>query len=174
MKKRLCLVLALIVLTAGTAAAQKPFYNKEFKFGFKYPARSVLEKQDPDAIAASPNFKSLARITLTHPGKGLFDGTAAVSAANITSDACRALSTQEGDKPLKKRFGTVTFTKTTEIEGGMESVHPAEFYRTFRNGTCYEVFLMVGMEKYPKHRVSDRPAFEQLYTILRTFYFRYK
>ena len=32
------LLAALVVLTAGWAAAQKSFYDKEFKVGFKYPA----------------------------------------------------------------------------------------------------------------------------------------
>ena len=166
----MCLTLAFVLLTAGAVSAEKRFYNKEFKLGFKYPAASKLIK-DPDTIAASPNFTGLAHITLAHPGKGLFDGTAAISAANITRSACRELSTAE-DKPRKKKFGTVTFDKTTYVEGGMESVLPVELYRTFHNDICYEIRLMVGMEKYPKHPINDRPGFEQLYTILRTLYFR--
>jgi hypothetical protein len=171
MKKRLCLALVVIIVAAGTAAAQKRFYNGEFRFGFKYPARSKLVR-DSDTIAAAPNFKGLAYITLNRPGRGLYDATAAVSAGNITREACRALSTAEDDKPQKKKFGTVTFDKTTYVEGGMESVLPVENYRTYRKGICYEVRLMVGMEKYPKRRINDSTAFEQLYTVLRTFYFR--
>ena len=100
MNKRLCLALVVIMVTAGTAAAQKRFYNREFRFGFKYPARSKFIR-DSDTIAAAPNFKGLAYITLNKPGRGLFDATAAVAAANITREACRALSTAEDDKPRK-------------------------------------------------------------------------
>lgn len=170
MKKQICLALTIVLLAAASASAQKRFYNKEFKFGFKYPAGSKLVK-DPDTIAASPNFTGLAYITLAQAGRGLFGATAAVAAANITEDACSALSTAE-DNPRKKKFGTVTFDQTKYVEGGMESVQPVELYRTFHKGTCYEIRLMVGMEKYPKRRISDRPGFEQLYTILRTAYFR--
>ena len=145
MKKRICLVLTLVFLAAGTVTAQKRFYNKEFKFGFKYPAGSKLSR-NPDSALADPPLKGLAEVSLANPGRGVFDATATVSAANMTRDACRALSTAE-DQPRKKKFGTVTFDKTTEIEGGMESVHPLESYRTFRNGVCYEARLMMGMEK---------------------------
>lgn len=170
MKRQIFLVSALILLMAASAWTQKSFYNKEFNVGFKTPAGSKLVR-DPDTIAASTGFKGLAYITLARPGRGLFGAEAAVAAANITQSACRALSTEE-DKPVKKRFGTVTFDKTTYVEGGMESVHPVESYRTFHSGVCYEIRLMVGMEKYPKRRVSGAPGFEKLYAILRTFYFR--
>ena len=170
MKKRICLALALITVAGTAAVAQKRFYDREFRFGFQYPRGSKLSR-DSDTIAAAPNFKGLAFITLSRPGRGIYDATAAVSAANITREACRALSTAE-DSPQKKRFGTVTFDKTAWIEGGMESVHPVEFYRTFHKGTCYEVRLMVGMEKYPRRRINDGAAFGQLHTILSTFYFR--
>jgi hypothetical protein len=169
MRMRLPLTLILIAVMAGASAAQKRFYNREFRFGFKYPAASKLTKNS-DMIAAASNFKGLAYITLNKPGRRLYDATAAVSAANITGDACRALSAE--DNASKRKLGTVTYDKSTYIEGGMESVAPVETYRTFHNGICYEIRLMVGMEKYPRRPISDRPAFEQLYTILRTMYFR--
>jgi hypothetical protein len=166
----MCLAIIFIIFATLTGSAQKRFYNREFGFGFRYPVRSKLLR-DSDTIAAAPNFKGLAFITLDRPGRGIYDATAAISAANITRDACHALSANE-DTPQKKRFGTVTFEKTAFIEGGMESVHPVEFYRTFHKDTCYEIRLMVGMEKFPKRRINDAAAFEQLRTILRTFYFR--
>src|SRR4051794_12533098 len=86
MKMRIPLALILIAVMAGAAAAQKRFYNKEFKFGFKYPAGSKLVK-DQDTIAAAPNFKGMAYITLTKPGKRLFDASAAVPAGDITRSA---------------------------------------------------------------------------------------
>ena len=170
MKKRICLALTFVFIMAGAAAAQKSFYNKEFKFGLKYPAGSKLIK-DLDTIAATPDLKPLAYMSLKKPGRGLYEVAAYVSAANMTRAACRALSANE-DNPRKKKFGTITFDKTTEIDGGMESVHPIEFYRTFHSGTCYEVRLMLAMDKYPKHPINESAAFARLYTILRTFHFR--
>ncbi|MBV9217068.1 MAG: hypothetical protein JO053_12915 [Acidobacteria bacterium] len=170
MRKQILLALAFVLLLAGAAAAQKSFYNKEFKFGFKSPVGTKL-KTDADSLFASDPLKAIVNVELTNPGRGLFDAEATISAAQITKDACHALSTAD-DKPTKKKFGTNTFEMTEEIEGGMESVHPQEFYRTFHNGVCYEVRIIVGMEKYPKRRVSERPAFERMYAILRTFYFK--
>jgi len=170
MKKRISLVLTFVFLTAGGVTAQRSFYNKEFKFGFKYPAGSKLSR-NPHSMFANGTLKGLAQVSLTNPGRGLGGAAATVSAANMTQDACRALSVAE-DQPRKKKFGTVTFDKTAWVEGGMESVHPLEVYRTFHSGVCYEVLLEMGMEKYPKRRVNESAAFNRLYVILRTFYFR--
>lgn len=164
------MILTLIFLTAGAVAAQKTFYNKEFKFGFTYAAGLKLST-NPDDLQDAPPLKGLAQLSITNPGRGLFDATANIAAGPMTLAECRALSTAE-DKPRKKTFGTVTFDKTEEIEGGMETVHPQEFYRTFHNGVCYEARLGVGMEKNPKRAVNDAAAFERLYGILRTFYFK--
>ena len=170
MKNRVCLALTLILLTAGAAAAQKGFYNKEFKFGFKYPVGSKLRK-DLDSIDQTEGLKGLAYVTLPVPGRGMYEVAAYVSAGNITRTACQALSTD--DETLhKKKFGTITFDKTTEVEGGMESVQPREYYRTFLGSTCYESRLMLSMEKYPKRRINERAAFDRLLPILRTFYVR--
>jgi len=170
MKKQICLALTLLVITTGTAAAQKKFYNKEFKFGFTYPAGSKIIK-DLGSIDVTQDLKPLSYLTLPKAGRGMYEVAAYVSAGNITSDACRALSTAE-DTPRKKKFGTVTFAKTAYVEGGMESSHPREYYRTFQGGTCYEVRLMLSMDKYPKRPINTNAAFARLYPILRTFYVR--
>lgn len=171
MKKQIFLGLTIVFFMAGTAAAQKSFHNKKFKFGFRAPAGSKL-KTDADSLYAEPPLKGLIQVSLVKPGRGLYDATATVSAANTTKDECRALSTAEEDKPRRKKFGTTTFYKTEFVEGGMESVHPVENYRTFHRGVCYEVRIMVGMEKYPKRPVKSQAVFTRLYTILRTLYFR--
>ena len=170
MEKRVFTILAVVLLAAGGVSAQKKFYNKEFKVGFTLPVNSKLVSTGGSG-AAQPPLKDLAEITLNNTGRNVYDATANVSAGLMTREACRALSAQE-DKAPRKTFGSVTFNKSTMIEGGMESVHPEEFYRTYRGGVCYEIRLGVGIPKHPKRGVSDRPSFERLYAILRTMYFR--
>jgi hypothetical protein len=171
MKNRFCHVVVFILLMAPAASAQKSFYNKEFKFGFKTPAGSKTSTK-PDDLYAEPPLKPLLKVSLVTTGRSTYGADASVAAGIMTAEACWALSTADDDKPLKKKFGTTVFDKTAYVEGGMESVHPVENYRIFHQGTCYEIRLMVHMEKYPKHPVNEKAVFAQLYPILRTFYFR--
>ena len=170
MKKQIFLAITLLLITAGIAAAQKKFYNKEFKFGFTYPPGAKVNKA-LDTIDQTTDLTPLAYLDMPNTGRGLYELAAYISAGNITRAACNALSTAE-DTPQKKKFGTITFAKTAYVEGGMESSQPREYYRTFQGGTCYEVRLMLSMDKYPKHPINTNAAFARLYPILRTFYIK--
>src|SRR5207253_901983 len=127
--KKICLALTFVFLVAGVASAQSSFYNKEFKVGFRYPASMRLSTKADDLVVLDQSLKGLAMATLRNPGPGIYDADATISAGAMTRDACTALSAN--DEPQKKRFGAITYDKTEMTEGGMESVHPMEFYRTY-------------------------------------------
>src|SRR4051812_8831544 len=109
MQKRLFVALTLVLLLTGAAAAQKSFYNKEFKFGFKYPTGSKL-KTEPDYMVTFEPMKGLAEVSFRKTS-----ATATVAAAEMTQDACHALSTAEDDTPRKKKFGKITFERTEGV-----------------------------------------------------------
>ena len=166
--KRICLVLTFVILTSEAVVAQKTFYNKEYKVGFKYPATVKLTKGENEP---EENFKNLTGVSVIHPGRNIEGATATLAASKITLEACKELpqASDENKRRLKK-FGANTFYRVTEMDGGMESVQEFEFYRTYHNGTCYEIRIQVGMAK--NRPTTDLSAFSKLYTILRTMYFR--
>ncbi len=167
--KRTYLALSFVFLLVSIAAAQKPFYSKDYKVGFKSPPGSTISTKSDDLIVMSDSLKGVAKVSLTRPGTGLSDGAATIAAGTMTREACKALET-EGDVK-KQTYGTTAFDKTAMVEGGMENIMPQEFYRTYHNGTCYEVRMSVGMAKRPKRGVTEQTAFNQLYAVLRTMYF---
>jgi hypothetical protein len=165
MKGRVFIALMLVLLLAGAAAAQKSFYNKEFKFGFKAPAGTTLTT-DAEYIYAIEPMKGLAKVSQRRGGT-----EAMINAAEMTKDGCHALSVEDGT-PKRTKFGTIWFERTEGVEGGMESVQPYEYYRTFHNGVCYEVRISTVMEKYAKHPRRPGPLLAKFYPILSTFYFK--
>ncbi len=166
--KKMCLALTFLILAAGVAAAQKTFFNKEYKVGFKYPATVKLTKSENEP---EENFKNLTGVSVIHPGRNIGGATATLAANKITRAACKELPQASVESPVRlKKFGSNTFYRATEMDGGMESVQQFEFYRTYHSGTCYEVRIQVGMAK--NRPTNDLSAFSKLYTILRTMYFR--
>lgn len=165
--KRVCLALTFVILVAGVAAAQKTFYDKEFKVGFKYPASVKLTKSENEP---EENFTNLTGVSVIQPGRNIYGATATLAANKITRSACKELPQASVESPVRqKKFGANTFFRVKELDGGMESVQQFEFYRTYHNGTCYEVRLQVGMAK--NRPTNDLSVFSKLYTILRTMYF---
>ena len=80
--------LMFVVLAAGSAAAQKRFYNKEFKVGFTRPANSKLERLGSDAMAPD-KMKAVAYVELLGTGKKI-GGSATVVAGAMTRADCKA------------------------------------------------------------------------------------
>src|SRR5207247_6851240 len=87
MKNQILLTLTLLVLAAGSAAAQKTFYNKQFKVGFKYPA--TMKFTTEPSGATDEGFKDLAEVSIRKPGRGVFDATATVAAGTMTQQTCK-------------------------------------------------------------------------------------
>ena len=166
--KRIYLILTLILLATGVVPAQKTFYSKEYKVGFKYPATLKLSKNPNEAEAP---FTNPTDVSIRRPGRDA-SGTATVAAAKTTRDECKKFPSAGDDKPKRVKFGTTAFDKLEETDGGMESIQQFEFYRTYHNGMCYDVKLQFGMSKYPKRKLPERSLFNQLYAVLRTMYFR--
>jgi hypothetical protein len=165
--------LIALLLAAGTVAAQKNFYNEEFKIGFKYPATWQLKTNDLDdcrtCVEPDSKFKGLAQVS-THANRS---ETATLSAARITADACK-FSTDAKPKPVK--MGAITFDKTEDVDGGTESITDVEYYRTFHDGVCYDVSIAVQHPKYTStNKLNEKGKyqglFNQLQGVLRTFYF---
>ncbi len=168
--KKICLALTFVVMAAGMVAAQKTFYNKEYKVGFKYPATLKIAKSQADP---EEGFKNLTEAIVIHPGRHIFGATATLAAGKVTREACKAMpQASEEEKARPKRFGATTFYKVSELDGGMESVQQFEFYRTFQNNTCYQITLQVGMAKNTRGPVDEKSAFAKLYNVLSTMYFR--
>jgi hypothetical protein len=156
--------LMFIVLAAGSAAAQKKFYSKEFKVGFTTPANSKLASDE----IAPEKMKTVTHVELLGTGKKV-GGSATIAAGAMTQADCKVFSRSDGDKPRRRKFGTITFDKVTDNDPGMEGTANLEIYHTFHNGVCYEVSLKVGGAKYRK--TNDQAIFNRLYVILRTFHF---
>ena len=167
--KKLILALTVVCFAVGVAAAQKSFYSKDYKVGFKYPSTAKISTKADDILVLSDSLKGIANLSFPHAVAGVNSAEATIAAGAITKEACTALSAN--DQPKKKKFGTITFDKTEETEGGMENVQPQEFYRTYHDGTCYEIRLSVGQTKYPKRPINDTPIFTQMYAIMTSMYF---
>ena len=153
-----------VVLAAGSAAAQKKFYSKEFKVGFTRPANSKLASDE----MAPEKMKTVTHVELLGTGKKV-GGSATIAAGTMSKGDCKVFSRSDGDKPRRRKFGTITFDKVTDNDPGMESTASLEIYRTFHNGLCYEVSIKVGGMKHRK--TNDQLIFNRLYVILRTFHF---
>ena len=166
--KRVILALMFAVVAVGGAAGQKNYYNKEYKVGFRYPATVKLSKADNEP---EENFKNLTGISVLRPGKNIYGATASLAASKISHEACDEMPQANIENKRRiKRFGPNTYYRVSELDGGMESVQQFEFYRIFRNRTCYEIRIQVGMAKNVP--TNDMSAYSKLYTILRTMYFR--
>ena len=77
--KKICLTLTLILLAVGAVAAQKKFYNEEFKIGFTTPANSKLAS----GATAPEKMKSITYVELLRTGKNV-GGSATIAAATMT------------------------------------------------------------------------------------------
>jgi len=167
--KKLSLALIFLFLGSLAVSAQKTFYSKEYKVGFKYPTTAKITTKPDNLVVISDALKGIAMVSFPHAVAGVYNADATITAGTITKDACTALSAN--DEPKKKKFGTTTFDKTEEVEGGMESIQPQEFYRTYHDGTCYEIRLSVGQNKHPRRAINDAPLFAQMYTLMTSMYF---
>src|SRR5437660_12097639 len=108
--KQIILTFTLLSLAAGAAAAQKKFYSKEFKVGFTTPAGSKLAS---DATAPE-KMKSITYVELLRTGKNV-GGAATIAAGTMTRAECKVFARSDDRKPRRKRFGTITFDKVTDM-----------------------------------------------------------
>lgn len=169
---RILFIILLIIGSAAIATAQttalKRYYNKENKVGFRYPATWKLSTKD--MRATDEGFTGLAEVSIPKTGKNV-SAFATVSASKRTADKCKVGFDDSGvEKPKRVKMGALRFYKGEEVEGGMETVTPLEHYETFHNGVCYDVTLALPQAKYAKG-INDKALFNQLYVVLRTFYF---
>src|SRR5437899_7870773 len=115
-------------------------------------------------------FKGLAEVSIPHTGKNV-SAFAMVSAARTTPDKCKLYMPNDNEKPKRVKMGTITFDKTEDVDGGMESETPLEHYQTFHEGVCYDIDLGLPQARYGRKGISDERLFNQLHVVLRTFYF---
>ena len=158
--------LVFVVLTAGSAAAQKSFYNKEFKVGFKYPA--TMKSREAESVA-DDGFKNLGEVSLLKTRRGVYNAAATLSAGTMTQQACTKFANDPDQKRRRVKFGTVAYEKIEWTDGGMESETPMEIYRIHHGGVCYQ-FTLGATER--RHPLADgTSARAQLHAVLRTLYF---
>ena len=182
MLKRILLVVLLTIASAAIAtaqrAAQKNFYNEEFKAGFKYPATWKLSTKDFRPLERNDEgFRNLAEVHM--PTRGNVSTFATLAAGRVTADKCMPApavikddgSVPEEEKPKLVKMGALSFYKTLEVWGGMESATPLEHWETFHDGVCYDITMGVSQPRYHRKGMSDDAMFNQLHVVLRTLYF---
>jgi hypothetical protein len=161
----------------------KSYYNQENKIGFKYPANWKL---DAGKTADKGNRKTL--VDLDPPAASLRGQLVAAGASlNVwASDlaACKTFKdedttpaglTREGgekDKPVTRKVGNLTFYLIAEFEGAAGTINTDDYYHTFRDGRCYELFFQTEYHNLTPKPDRYRAAMDQHFkAILRSLYF---
>jgi len=180
MSKRMPLVLALIILAAGMAGSQsrggpRGYYNKEFKVGFRYPPHWEFDGAKRP-IDEEPGFTALAQVSApenSYRGSHLHRANATIAVGSVSEEACRVFSAPNDDsaKPRRKMVGNITFYTVSGGDAAAGTVGETEIYRTFHDGRCFEVTLLVLRRNGVKPDRGVRMANDSLAAILRTFYF---
>ncbi len=181
---RACWMMVLFLAAVGAASAQKNFYDKENKVGFKYP--STWKVATPEKSAEAPAegvMRMVAEVEMPdklYPRTNFGGGGATVSALPAPTGGCRAVLAAGYEKPVKWRKVTVggkSFDRFDDSEGEMGRFYTRHTFRTLHGGNCYEVVLEVKTESnnaFPSSKIKDvntDTVLASLETIVRSLYF---
>jgi len=170
-----------VVLGQKSAGGLRRYYSKESKVGFRYPAGWKF--QPGDASVAGDNFSRMATVSLpekSYPRTNFVEANATLAVGGISEAACKEFQPDrqaDDPKPRKMRIGNLLYYTVSGAEGAAGSVYQTDGYRTFHDGKCYEVNLVLhtgNMGAYDPgtvRAVNDKIVFNLLKTVVRTLYF---
>jgi hypothetical protein len=163
-------MLVLVLAAVGAASAQKDFYDKEKKVGFKYPSAWKLEMPEKGKSEWMEEISHVSLPPKSYPGTNFQGGTATLSSYTFAKDE----SPDCPDVPFggyakqqvwrKVKVGGKSFDRFDDTSGHR--------FRTAHNGTCYEVWLQVATTRSRRaKRVDTNAVFAKLETVVRSLYF---
>jgi hypothetical protein len=184
MMKRICLALAFTLLATGTVASKgrwKNFYSREHKVGFKYSADWRLKKGESSAMTPE-DFKGVAKVSppkRAYRGTNLGDASATLSVGSVSEETCKQMTSiaAEQSKPRRVRMGHNWFYMVTGSEGAAGHIYESTIYRTFHDGRCYQLDLIMDIlnmgnfDKGTVKQVNERKFSADFNSIVRSLYF---
>lgn len=184
--KNLSWVLILVIASAGAASAQKSFYDKTDKVGFKYPSRWKVEKPTGNA-GGKDDFHEVAKVSMpagAYPRTNFDGGTATLYArplpAGATETRCVDLvqSGQESPKWRVVKVGGKSFFRFDDDDGAAGHYFTRHTFMGSHGQRCYQVVLEVAeanADSLPKRKgykeVNTNAVLAQLETVVRSLYF---
>jgi hypothetical protein len=176
-------MLVLVLAAVGAASAQKNFYDKDNKVGFKYPSTWKVATPDKAAAGGAPgDMKEVAEVSMPdklYPGTNFEGGKATVSALPAPAGGCSAILADGYEKPVKWRKVTVggkSFDRFDDGDGATGHYYTRHTFRTLHGGSCYEVVLEVattnvGMLPHKVKHLNIDTVLASMETIVRSLYF---
>lgn len=174
--KRSCWMLLLFLAAVSAASAQKNFYDKENKVGFKYPSTWKLEKPETGEVEFMKEISHVSLPPKSYPGTNFQGGTATLSSFKFVKDQ---LPVTCSDVPFggyakeqvwrKVKVGGRSLERFDDQDGPNRKNRR---FRVARNGMCYEVWLQVATKSGKVKHVDSNAVFASLETVVRSLYFK--